>query len=378
MTQRIYLDNNASTPPDPRVVEAVIADLHNHIGNPSSVHFFGQDIKSRLSKARQTIATYLNVRPREVIFTSGGTEAINMVLRGVLFNNPQGHVISSNVEHSAVFATLKDLEKRGGAITFLSPGEWGAASVDAVRAALRPNTTLIALMAVNNETGVKTDIHAIASLAKELNIPFVVDGVALLGKEAFTIHGGVSAMCFGGHKLHAPKGIGCAFIRNNLKLIPQITGGDQEFGFRAGTENMPGIIGLAKAVEILKNELPEASIRMENLRNKLEKEIMAKLPNVIVNGQGPRVVNTSNLAFMGVEGEVLLTNLDLEGIAVSHGSACASGALEPSRILLNMGISPERASSSIRFSLSRFTTEAEIDHTIDVIVKVVSRLRKSI
>jgi cysteine desulfurase len=230
-------------------------------------------------------------------------------------------------------------------------------------------------MAVNNETGVKTDIEAIAAIAQEHKIPFFVDAVALMGKEEFRIPTGVSAMAFSGHKFHAPKGIGFLMVRSSLKLAPLLIGGDQEYGKRAGTENLSGITGMATAIEILRTELPSASKRMEELRNKFEHELMQRLPDVSINGQGPRVVNTSNLAFQGVEGETLLTALDLAGIAVSHGSACASGALEPSRILLNMGCSKEVAASSIRFSLSRFTTQQEIEFCIEAIVKVVLKLR---
>jgi cysteine desulfurase len=230
-------------------------------------------------------------------------------------------------------------------------------------------------MSVNNETGVKTDIDAIAAILHERRIPFVVDGVAQLGKELFSISTGVSAICFSGHKLHAPKGIGMAIVKGSFKFTPLLLGGGQESNRRGGTENVAGIVGLAEAIRLLKEELPLASTRMLQLRDRLEQGLIQRLSDVTVNGQGPRICNTSNLCFRGVEGESLMMNLDLAGVAASHGSACASGALEPSRVLLNMGLTVEQAASSIRFSLSRMTCEEEIDQALEIIVGVVTRLR---
>lgn len=375
MKRRIYLDNNATTQIDPRVLDAVVNVLKEEIGNPSSTHSFGQESRGRLTKARAAIANYFRFKPNEVIFTSSGTEAINMVIRGLFEGNYKGHIITSSVEHSCTYATVKLMEASGCQATFLSPGMLGAVTPDAVLAALRSDTRLIALMSVNNETGVKTDINSIAAIAREARIPFLVDGVAILGKEPFTIPEGLSAMCFSGHKIHAPKGVGFALIRSSLKLRPLMTGGEHEFGRRGGTENVSGIIGLAEAIRLLETELPSASQRMQKLRDKFETELISNLPDIIVNGQGQRVVNTSNIAFCGIDGEALLAALDLEGLAVSHGSACSSGALEPSRILLNMGIPMAQARSSLRFSLSRFTTEEEIDASLEIIYRVVKRLK---
>jgi cysteine desulfurase len=375
MRSKIYLDNNASTPLDLRVLAVIEEDLRNNYGNPSSSHSLGQESRKRLTQAKHSIAVFFKMKPSEIVFTSGGTEALNMVIRGLFQSNTTGHIVTSSVEHSCVYATVKAMEAAGTQATFLSPGLWGAVTFDAVKAALRPDTRLIALMAVNNETGVKTDIESIAALAEERGIPFLVDGVALLGKELFTIPSGISAICFSGHKLHAPKGIGLAIIRKSLKLTPLLTGGNQENGLRGGTENITGIVALAKAIELLNEELPLASQHMQKLRDHFEAVLLSKLPNVHINGQGPRVVNTSDLSFDGVEGETLLTALDMEGVAASHGSACASGALEPSRILLNMGIPREQARSSVRFSLSRFTTEQEIEDCLEIVIRVVNRLR---
>lgn len=373
---KIYLDNNASTLLDARVAYTLIEELQAGSGNPSSIHAFGQDVRNRVTKARRTIAQFLGVHAPEIIFTSGGSEALSMVLRGFFAGKPTGHIITSTVEHSAVYNTVKFLEQEGCEATFLSPGLWGAVTPEALKKAIRGNTRMIALMAVNNETGVKTDLEGVAAVAREKNIPLLIDGVALLGKELFTIPKGVSAMCFSAHKLHGPQGIGMAYVQNRFKMQPLIIGGGQEQGRRGGTENVLGIIGFAKAVELLNQELPTASLRMASLRDRLEAGICLKLMDVVVNGQGPRVVNTTNLSFPGVDGESLLMNMDLAGIAVSHGSACSSGSLEPSRILLNMGIPLDLASTSLRFSLSRFTTEQEIDSCIDTVVEIVTRLRR--
>jgi cysteine desulfurase len=230
-------------------------------------------------------------------------------------------------------------------------------------------------MSVNNETGVKTDVEAIAAIAYQANIPFIVDGVAWLGKEAISIPKGVSALFFSGHKIHAPKGIGFVFCRSSLKCFPLILGGHQEFNRRSGSENLPAIVGLGRAVEILSEEQAEATDLMRRMRDRLQEGLKREISDIVINGQGPRIVNTLNVSFLGVDGESLLMNLDLEGISVSHGSACTAGALEPSRILLNMGISLQEARTAIRFSVSRFTTEEEIDRCLEIIVKHVKRIR---
>ncbi len=376
MSRRIYLDCNSSTALDARVLEVLIQELKEEEGNPSSIHFHGQQCRRKLDESRQIIARFLGVRPNEIIFTSGGTEGACLLLNGVMQHFTTGHIITSSVEHSCVFETVKDLEKKGYQASFLPVGSLGAVEPHTVKEALRPDTRLITLMAVNNETGVKTDIESIAAIAQQAHIPFVVDGVALLGKESFNIPQGVSAIFFSGHKIHAPKGIGFSVCKQTLKMNPLCTGGTQEFGRRAGTENLPGIIALAQAISILANEQEMITSYLSARRNQLEEGVMARLEGVLVNGDGQRVSNTTNLSFVGVDGESLLMNLDLEGISVSHGSACSSGALEPSRILLNMGLPLPRANSSIRFSVGRHTTEEDIARAVDGIVRVVERLRK--
>jgi cysteine desulfurase len=376
MNQNIYLDNNATTLIDKRVLQQVIGAYGEELGNPSSIHTFGRAAKVKLIQAREEISAFLGVQSSEIFFTSGGTEGINLVLRGLCSGQRQGHIITSGVEHAAVYSTVKSLETGGWEATYLMPGLWGAVSSDSVKAAIRSDTRLIVLLAANNETGVKTDIASVAEAALQAQIPFVVDGVSLLGKEIFSIPEGVSAMCFSSHKVHGPKGVGFVFIRRGVKIKPTMTGGEQEFGLRAGTENVPGVIGMAKAISLLEEELPGAVERVAELRDRFERAVQGTLKGVKINGQGPRMGNTSNLCFEGVDGESLLIALDLAGVAASHGSACASGALEPSRILLNMGLSMKDARSSVRFSLSRFTTEEEVERAAEIVCREASRLRR--
>lgn len=361
---KIYLDNNGTTFLDPRVLRVVVDALQNIQGNPSSVHSYGQQAKTALSRARRTIAEALKAEPSEIIFFSGATEALNTLLRGSIKKG--SHLITSNLEHAAVYTTAKQLEKEGAELTFLQPGGWGAALPEDVEKAIKPNTRLIALMAVNNETGVRTDLEAIAAVAARHKIPFLVDGVAQLGKENAILYPGITAYCGSGHKIHAPKGIGFAVLRKSFPLSPLLTGGEQEAGRRGGTENLAAILGLEEAVRISVEELSEVSAHMTHLRTLFENGLR-EIPNVEINGFGPRTSNTTNATFKGQEGEVLLAKLDLAGICASHGSACASGALEPSRILLNMALSRERAASALRFSFSRFNTQEEVLFTLQTL-----------
>lgn len=374
---RIYLDNNSTTPIAPEVKEAIEAYLKEGQANPSSVHHFGQVARGRLNHARAQIAKTLNVKPDEICFTSGATEGLHMVIKGKLDLIHGGHVITSGIEHAAVHNLLMHYEKIGKSITFVPVGEEGSVSPGDIEKAIREDTKLIVVMAVNNETGVINPIDEIAKIAKKYQIPLVVDGVALLGKGDVKVPAGVSAMCFSGHKLHAPAGIGFVVLRAPFKVPPMLVGGPQELGRRAGTENMIGIVGMAKAVEMLQGLLPEAVEKMRGLRDRLENALKEKLKGIVINGTGERICNTSNIAFEGVDGESLLMNLDQEGIAVSHGSACSSGALEPSRILLSMGLPMSLARASLRFSVSRYNTIEEIDRTVDVLCRLVPKLRKA-
>lgn len=341
----IYFDNNATTPLAPEVRDHYIESL-SHFGNPSSTHALGQKAYSLLTKARRSIASFLQCDPHEIYFTSGATEGLNFLLK-----LKKGHVISSAIEHPCVFAQLEQA-------TLLSPKEDGVITAKQVAEAIRPDTSLICIMAANNETGVINEWVEIAHLAEAHGIPYIVDGVALLGKAPFKIPRGVTGMAFSGHKIHAPKGTGFVYLRKGTKLTPLLIGGGQERNMRGGTENVPAISALAKAIELIDYKCP---------RNLFEKLLLEQFPDVHINGTGPRVSNVSNVSFPGVDGESLLQNLDLNGIAVSHGSACSSGALEPSRVLLKMGLPMARVRSSVRFSFSRYNTEEEILHTIKVL-----------
>jgi len=372
---RIYLDNNATTLIDPQVVEAVLAELKSTPHNPSSIHSFGREAKKRLEESRTSIASYLKVPAQNILFTSGGTESMNTLIYGFL-QEKKGHVITSDVEHACIYQPLKALQEQGWEVSFLPAGLLGAVSAEQVEAAIRPDTQFILLTAVNNETGVKHDLAAIGQIAHKAQIPFLVDGVAWLGKEPLVIPEGVTAIGFSGHKIHGPQGVGFISLHGRKQPRPLLLGGGQEQMRRGGTENLPGIVGLAKATQLLREELPAGTQRMALLRDKLEAGLLSQAAPAVVNGMGPRICNTCNLSFPHTRGEDLLIALDMTGIAVSHGAACSSGALEPSRVLLNMGLPTQIAGSAIRFSLSRMTTEEEIDRAIGVVSRVVQQMRQ--
>ncbi len=363
----IYLDHNATTFLDPHVLAAMEPILSGTLGNPSSTHRFGQAAKALLAKATKEVAAYFGVQTADVVFTSGATEALNMVIRSA----PKGgHIITSSLEHIAVLEALKFT---GCEVTYLDPEPGhGALSLKQIVEALTPRTSMLVVMAANNETGIKTDLDPIAAFAQERGLKLVVDGVAQLGKEPSKLPQGVTAACFSGHKIHAPTGVGVAIVRRAHRAHPLILGGPQQRGLRGGTENLAAIVGFAKALTLF----PESSAPIAHLRDRFEKDLQASLNDLVIHGADqPRVCNTSHIAFLGVDGETLLMQLDLAGVAVSHGAACSSGTLEPSRVLLNMGVSRDSARSSIRFSLSRFTTEEEIERAVRIIANVVSQLR---
>lgn len=367
MNEPIYLDNNATTKVDPRVVDAIVKEFEIGPSNPSSMHKLGLSACDRLEESREVMAKYLKVKNKEILFTSGGTEAINMAIRGIMGINPKGHIITSSVEHSAVLNTVQALTLLGCDATIIDPGLKGHVSPEEIEQALRSDTKLIVLMSVNNETGIKTDISAIAKIAKKHGIPFIVDSIALLGKEPFDIPDGVSAMCFSGHKCHAPQGVGMLYLQSDFEITPLLTGGGQEFGKRSGTQNLSGIIGFAEAVNILEKELAKSSPKMKILRDRLEEGLKSIFPQAIVIGTGPRVVNTTCLAFPGIEREVFFNQLNAVNISVSSGSACFSSVVQPSRVLLNMDIPEEIAKTALRFSVSRMTTEEEIEKALRLI-----------
>ena len=349
----------------------MLEDLKGPPANPSSVHQLGMRAKKLLQGARKKTADFFSLSPEEVIFTSGGTEGINLLLRGL----PKGHLITTNLEHSAVYKTLQALEKQGSTVTYLGCGLWGAPTPEQIEEAIRPETKAIILSASNSETGVKIEVEAIAHLAERRSIPLLLDAVSFIGKEPLPLPKGVSAMAISGHKFHAPKGIGALLCRKSLKLHSIATGGNQEYAHRAGTENLSGILGLAEALQILREEQPTIAQHLLDLRSRFECELLRALPDLAINGQGPRISNTVNIAFLGCDGDSLLMQLDQAGIAASLGSACSSGALEPSRILTNMGLDRKVVRSSIRFSFGRMNTREEIDLGLERIVRIVKKLR---
>jgi cysteine desulfurase len=362
----MYFDNNATALSDPRIAHALMLALEKPLGNPSSHHGYGQSSKAILSEARRQIASYLNVKQSQIIFTSGGSEGAFLSIRGIVKSPSGAHIISSEIEHACVYETLELLKAEGAKVTYLPVGLTGAVDPKDLEAAITPSTTAIVLMAANNETGVKQDIASFSAIAERNRIPLIVDGVSLIGKDKVIIPSGVSAMFFSGHKIHALQGVGFLYLKNGLKFKPQITGGSQEFGMRGGTENMLGIISLSKAIHILKEEGESSILHMAAMRDRLEKALL-QLPHVKINGTAPRICNTTSLSFGTQDGESLLIALDQAGIAVSLGSACSSGAIEPSRILLKMGVPLSEARASIRFSFSRLNTMAEIDQALTII-----------
>jgi cysteine desulfurase len=372
---KIYLDNNATTTIDPRVLKAMLVEYSASPANASSVHYFGQQAKAWLMNARQTISSFFGVKPQELIFTSGGTESINLLIRGLFGYRPQGQLVTTSIEHAAVYRTVQSLETAGVEVAWLPVTAWGAPLPRDVEGAIQSNTKAIILSAANNETGVKIDMEAIAAIAQRHGIPLIIDAITLIGKEEPVIPNGVSAIAFSGHKFHAPKGIGGAIIRSGLKLFPELTGGAQEYMRRAGTENLAGILGLAEAFEILRENQDAITRHLFCLREHFEKNLFSQIADVSVNGTGPRIANTSNISFEGVDAETLLVHLDMEGVAASHGSACSSGALEPSRVLLQMGLDRTTARSSVRFSFSRMNTIEEINTCIEHLVGIVQKLR---
>lgn len=344
----------------------MLLDLAGPPANPSSIHWFGQQARNLLSQARSSAAAFFKAKPEEILFTSGGTESLNLLLR-----NLKGHVITTAIEHSAVYRTLETLRLDA---THLPVSLWGAPLPEQVEKAIRPNTCAIVLSASNGETGVKIDLEAMGAIAEKRGIPLFLDAVAYIGKEPLLLPRGVAGLALSGHKFHAPKGVGALYLRSGVKLAPLITGGSQEMMRRGGTENLAGILGLAEALQILKERQMDIAATLQDLRDRLEMGLLRAIPNIAINGQGPRISNTSNIAFPGVDGETLLMQLDMAGLAVSHGSACSAGAIEPSRVLTNMGIDRKTARSSLRFSVSRMNTREEIDQAIEITAGIVKKM----
>lgn len=378
--KRQYFDHNATTPSAPEVVRALLPYLENTYGNASSIHTFGQNARSGVEHARRQVAALLNAKPAEIVFTSGGTESDNLAVLGVVraSGKPRKHVITTTIEHPAVLAACRHLEDEGVAVSYLSAGSKGVVSVDAVRAAIRPETVLISVMHANNELGTVQPIQQIARLAREAGIPCHTDGVQSAGKLASDVQElGVDLFALSGHKIYAPKGVGALYVRKGTVLEPVLFGGRHERGRRPGTENVPGIVGLGAAADLARANLEPESARLAGLRDRLERGIIERIEHVTVNGGGmERTPNTTNIRFDYIEGEAMVIALDLKGVAVSSGAACSSGAVQPSHVLTAIGLSADQARSSIRFSLGKQNTEDDVDALIEALSAVVAHLRK--
>ncbi len=377
---RIYLDHNATTPPHPAVVERMMTALADDFGNPSSVHHFGQRAKAAIDEARSATAALIGADPGEVVFTSGGTESDNFAIRGVaeaLEPTGRRHLVASSIEHEAVLNTLKALARRGWTTTLLPVDQTGIVSPDALAAALTDQTAIVSVMHANNEIGTIQPVADLARIARARGALFHTDAVQSAGKIPVDVRTlGVDLLSISAHKFYGPKGVGALWIRRGVRLQPPITGGKQERSRRAGTENVAAIVGLGVAAEVARAKMTAEAARLAGLRDHLEEGILAAVSGTAVNGaRSPRVANTSNISFDRVEAESLLIALDLAGIAVSTGSACSSGTLEPSHVLKAMGLPPHRTQNSIRFSLGTANTEADVERTIAVLPGIVEKLR---
>ncbi|MBU4561025.1 cysteine desulfurase NifS [bacterium] len=377
--RRIYLDHAATTPTDPRVVKAMLPYFTKSFGNPSSIHSFGQEGKRAIEEVRDRVANLIGAKSEEIVFTSGGTEADNFALKGVAFANEKkgNHIITTAIEHPAVIEACKFLEKRGFKVTYLPVDRDGLVNPEDVKKAITDKTILISVMHANNEIGTIEPIAEIGKIAQEREIYFHTDAVQTTGHLPIDVDKlNVDLLSISSHKLYGPKGVGALYIRKGTRIISFIHGGEQERWRRASTENVPGIVGFGKAVEIAKEEMDEEGKRLASLRNRLIKGILERIEEVRLNGHPEkRLPNNVNVSVEFVEGESMLLNLDLAGIAVSTGSACSSSTLEPSHVLLAIGLSPVIAHGSLRLTLGRGTEEEDIDQVLEVLPKIIQRLR---
>jgi len=375
--RRVYMDNNATSPLLPEVLEAMRPYFIEEFGNASSIHHHGQSTRAAVERARESVAAMLSCRASEIVFTSGGTEGDNLAIFGLI--KAGDHVITSTIEHHAVLNACKQLEKRGCEVTFVPVDGRGLVDPADVKRALRNNTKLITIMMANNETGVVQPVKEIGRVAREDDVYFHTDAVQAAGKVPIDVKEiGCDLLTISGHKMHAPQGIGALYVRKGTLIEPLFYGGNHERQRRAGTENVAGIVGLGKAAELAQAGLANGTIaRLGKLRDRLQAALIGELEDVGVNGEGAtRVPTTTNIHFDHIEGEALVIALDLKGLAVSTGAACSSGAIEPSHVLTAMGLRPDQARSSLRFSLGKQTTSADIDFALSMIPETVARLRE--
>ena len=380
MGKRIYMDHSATTPMRCEVLEAMRPYFEDTFGNASSVHTFGQEARQAIETARGRMASLIGAVPEEVFFTSGGTESDNLALVGVAqaYRKKGRHLVTSAVEHHAVLNTCRSLEKAGFELTVLGVDQCGLVDPDELRSALRSDTVLVSVMMANNEVGTIEPIAELARVAREGGVIFHTDAVQAAGKVPMDVEQlGVDLLTVSAHKLYGPKGVGALYRRRGTRLTPMMRGGHHERSLRPGTENVPGIVGMAAALELACREMPEETRRLSKLTSRLQNGILQRIDQVTVNGHAlHRLPHLCNVSVAGVEGESMLLALDASGIACSTGSACTSGSLEPSHVLMAMGIPPETAHGSLRFSLGRINTEDDVDHVLDVLPAVVARLRE--
>jgi cysteine desulfurase len=386
---RVYLDHNATTPVEPEVLDAMLPYFSAEFGNAASIHTPGQRARAAVETAREQIAALLGARAQEIVFTSGGTESDNHAIFGIVRNAPGAskHVITTQIEHEAVLNACQALETEGGSaagnrptieVTYLPVDSRGLVDPEALRDAIRPQTALITVMHANNELGTVQPLEQIGKIAAQNDIYFHTDAVQSAGKLPLDVNVlGVDLLAISGHKFYAPKGIGALYIRGGTRLRQLLYGGHHQRGFRPGTENVPGIVGLGKAAELARQSLAEDAVRVSALRDDLERGLLVRVLHARANAAAaPRTPNSSNITFPGIEGEALIIALDLKGLACSTGAACSSGAVEPSHVLTAIGLPPEEARASIRFSLGRHTTPAEIAFALDVVPAAVAQLRE--
>ena len=377
MNRKVYLDHNASTPVHPDVIQAMLPYFGERFGNPSSVHAFGRESRDGMETAREQVSRFLKVKKEEVVFTSGGTESDNMAIKGIAHARRRGHIITSQIEHHAVLRTCESLEENGFEATYLPVDGYGMVDPEDVRRAIRPDTILVTLMHANSEAGTIQPMREIGRITREMEIPLHVDGVQTFGKVPIDVDAfGIDLLSFSGHKIYGPKGVGGLFIRRGTKMVSVQHGGEHERSRRAGTENVAGIVGLGAAVEIRGREMTAEGVRLSALRDRLWDEVRARIPEVRLNGHPTeRLPGTCNLCFRGVESESIVLGLDLKGIGVSAGSACTSGNVEPSYVLVAMGVPVEWAMGSVRCSLGHGTSREDIDYVIESIEPLVAKLR---
>ncbi len=383
---RVYLDFNATTPVEPEVLDAMLPYFSADFANAASIHTPGQRARAAVETARGEVAALIGARPQEVVFTSGGTESDNHAIFGVVAQpilavrsaEISKHIITTAIEHEAVLNACQALEKEGVRVTYLPTDREGRIDLDELRRVIRPETILITIMHANNELGTVQPLEEIGRVAAEADVYLHTDAVQSAGKIPIDVNASrVDLLSLSGHKLYAPKGIGALYVRGGTRLRQLLHGGHHQRGFRPGTENVAGIVGLGKAAEIARKSLAEDAQRVSTLRDKLQQGLLHRVPQSRVNaGAAPRTPNTTNLVFPGVEGEALLIALDLKGLACSTGAACSSGAVKPSHVLTAIGLPPEEARASLRFSLGRHTTSADIDFALNVVPAAVAQLRE--